>query len=259
MPSRLMRDRVMQDYLEQSIADMAQVSDRRHEEEFDSRDGRGGVEGHAREIGRVPQDRRPEKHPRAGDSGQVQHLAGSKPGPLPSLESELEFRRLSLQGPVAPDEPDGEAKRRKQPPRVWPCEKAVPVGFEPRNAGRRTPRSNPDKGPKPQQARQSGETGTQELDSDEGRRGVEGTRHGSGPSHPERYRPKVEAGIKPGRLSSSESELDGPTVGAGGDRASGVLTKGESSTGDVDCVKPDVAPGASGKAPGAFPLRGGES
>ena len=50
-----------------------------------------------------------------------------------------------------------------------------------------------------------------ELDSSEGGRGVEGTRHGSEPSHPERYRPKVEAGIKPGRLFSSESELSVPS------------------------------------------------
>ena len=64
-----------------------------------------------------------------------------------------------------------------------------------------------------------------ELDSDEGGRGVEGTRQGSEPSYPERYRPKVEAGIKPGRLFSSESELSVPS----GTNGKGVTTEASQS------------------------------
>ena len=123
--------------------------------------------------------------------------------------------------------------------------------------------------------RVSAERHEEELDSRDGRGGVEGharpRRNGTGRGDPaqgllvreqrQAERPgtliaPIQAGFEPGPLPSLESQLDGPTVGTGGDRASGVLTKGESkSTGDVESVNLDAAPGASGKAPGAFPFR----
>ena len=58
--------------------------------------------------------------------------------------------------------PMGKQSTTKQPPRLWPCEKAVLAGFEPRNASSRTPR---DTGEGPEDS--TGVTGEREPHDDD--------------------------------------------------------------------------------------------